>query len=89
MGKDVVFRFSYDAHLAACFDLRCLQKSGYKLKKYVDGYRYYPIGSKHTYVIRNPQVIEVGQHVSTYYWSGQRNSRNRFNCLVIPFKKVK
>lgn len=87
MRNEMVFKYSYDAHIAACFDPKCLQRSGYKLKKFVDGYRYYPIGRKRTYVIRNSQIVELGQHISTYYWSERLRYRSQFNCLVIQFRK--
>ncbi|MDO7786622.1 hypothetical protein [Desulforamulus aquiferis] len=71
MVSAIVYKFSYDAHIAACFDPECLRQSGYKLKKFKDGYRYYPIDSNQTYVVRNQQTIELGEHISTFYWSKQ------------------
>ena len=85
MRNDLVFKNSYDAHIAAYFDPESLQKSGYQLKKFIDGYRYYPINKKQAYVIRNSQVVELGQHVSTYYWSGESKFPNQSKCLIIPF----
>ena len=86
MGKDLVFKFSYDAHIAACFDPECLRRSGYKLKKFADGYRYYPIGSKRTFVKRNAQVVELGLHISTYFWCNKSRFRSQSDCSVILFK---
>lgn len=87
MRNDLVFKNSYDAHISACFDPECLHRNGYKLKKYLDGYRYYPIGIKQTYVIRSSQVVELGQYISTFYWSsGMSNSLNDSECLIIPFR---
>ncbi|OPX89878.1 MAG: hypothetical protein A4E53_01393 [Pelotomaculum sp. PtaB.Bin104] len=69
MRNDIVYRIAYDAHIAAYLDPECHRRSGYKLKKFEDGYRYYPIGTKKTYIVRNSQVVELGQHISTIYWS--------------------
>lgn len=71
MKSNMFFKFSYDAHIAACFDPECLQRGGYKLMKFSDGYRYYPIGSKRIFVIKNDQVVELGQHMATYFWCVQ------------------
>lgn len=87
MRDVLVFKRSKEALLNAFFDPECHEKRGYNLKKFEDGYRYYPLGCKKTYLIRNTQIFELGQHILTFYWSGQTNSGKRFNCLVIPFNK--
>lgn len=90
MENKLVFKRPCNARTAAFFDRECFQKGGYILKKFADGYRYFPLGSNQTYVRRNWQVVELGQHVSIFYWSSQipaRSYKKRIDCLVIPFKR--
>lgn len=86
MHNDPVFALSNNARIAAFLDPECLKRGGYILKKFTDGYRYYPIGSKQTYVLKNSKVIELGQHVSTFYWSNPSKDEIPSNCVIIPFK---
>ena len=86
MSNDFVFKLSYDARIAAFFDPECLQRGGYILKKFSDGYRYYPLGSHQAHAVKNSKVVELGQHISTFYWSRQSPARNKSNCRIISFK---
>ena len=85
MREDLVFKRSREAQLSAFFDPEC-KGSGYKLKKFKDGYRYFPLGNKKTYVIRNAQIAELGQHILTCYWSCHLRTVNEFKCIILPFK---
>ncbi|MEG6615260.1 hypothetical protein V6C27_02305 [Peptococcaceae bacterium 1198_IL3148] len=88
MKTDLVFRLPSNARKKAFFDPDCYQQGGYILKKFSDGYRYFPLGSQQTYVVRNPQLIELGQHVSTFYWwSRQSDVQIQTNCKIISFDR--
>lgn len=87
MNNDPVFKLPNNARIAAFLDPECFKRGGYILKRFTDGYRYYPIGSKQTYVRRDSEVIELGQHVSTFYWSRPSKDEISTNCIVIPFKR--
>jgi len=86
MGNKKVFALSYDAQSAAYFDTECINQGGYVLKKFTDGYRYYPLGSKMTYVSRTSNVTEIGIHIFTdYFLQLQRFIDKGKKAKVIPF----
>jgi hypothetical protein len=86
MKVDLVFKLPSNARIEAFFDPDCYQQGGYILKKFADGYRYFPLGCQRTYVVRSPHIIELGQHISTFYWwSRQSDTKKQTNCKVIPF----
>lgn len=92
MKVDLVFKHPSNARKEAFFDPECYQKGGYILKKFSDGYRYFPLDSQKTYVIRNSQVVELGQYISTFYWwlrHSETETRSQSNCRVVPFKTKK
>jgi len=86
MGNKRVFELSYNAQSAACFDTECIRQGGYILKRFTDGYRYFPLGSKTTFVARSENVTEIGVHILTdHFLQPQKFIDKGKKAKVIPF----
>lgn len=64
--RDILFKTASEARLEGLCDVKCAFQGGFIVKRFNEGYKYFPLKDKAPYLVRSGKIVELGEYVGTY-----------------------